>query len=167
MLKVSSPSQMKGKTMKCIDLQKRYGDRYRIARDPSAGSRNRDAWLWTIPCKHGEIYPYGGEHLAAMVTATRVANQMRRWSELEVIQDADDAVAFRFNVEHFEKVADRLGARIRRQYSPEALERMRTRAENARNLAGKPNRERVQEPRSEGSNSLVGFQSPTGKTEDS
>ena len=130
--------------MTCVDLRKRFGGRYRITREPAASSRNTDPWLWVIPCKYGEIYPHGGEHLAAMVTAIRVAGEMRQWTGLEVVQDADDAVIFRFHVDQFEKVADRIKARRRRQYSPETLKLMKKRAEHARNSIGMPNRERVQ-----------------------
>lgn len=165
MRKASFLIQVKGKTMKCIDLQRQFGDRYRIGRDPAGGRRNKDPWLWTIPCKYGEIYPYGGEAMAALVTAIRVASQMRCWQELEVIQDADDAVVFRFHFQHFDRVADRLGARRRRRYSLETLERMKKRAANARNSVAKPNRERVQESRHEGSDAEMGYQPRGDKIE--
>ena len=57
--------------MSPIDLKTRFGKRYRITHDQAhaaeygEGSRVHDPWLLTIPCRHGHIYPHGGELLGA------------------------------------------------------------------------------------------------------
>lgn len=107
-----------------IDLREQFGDRYHIVVDPAKQSRNRDPMYWIIPCKFGEIYPYGGEHLAVMVTSIRIANEMREWPELRVHQDADDAVVFVFHVDHFQTVSDRVRARKKKRLSPEHLAKL-------------------------------------------
>jgi hypothetical protein len=103
--------------MDCIDLRTRFGERYRVVVEESAGRGNRDPWYWIVPGKYGKIYPHGGEHLAVMVTSTRVANSMRLWPELEVTQDAEDAVCFKLHVDHFRKVASRVRGKTRRRLS--------------------------------------------------
>ena len=89
----------------CVDLRERFGSRYRIRADESAAcpSRNTDPWLWIVPCQYGEIYPYGGQHLCVLVKSAKVANEMRSWPELNLLQDSDDAVVFRFDVGVFGK----------------------------------------------------------------
>jgi hypothetical protein len=110
--------------MKCVDLKNVFGRRYKIRADPSAGPRNIDPWYWVIPCRLGEIYPYGGELLCALVRKGRISESIRSWPELTILQDADDAVVFRFHVDNFEKVAERVGARKRRQVSSETMKRI-------------------------------------------
>ena len=106
-----------------IDIRKRFGHKYRIVTDPAVGkyaSHDKvDPMYWIIPCKYGEIFPFGHDYLAVMVTSIIVANRMRGWPELEVTQDADDAVIFKFHVDHFDKVAKRVIARYKRQPTEE------------------------------------------------
>jgi hypothetical protein len=48
----------------CIDLKERFGQRCRIRyEDTSDRSRARDPWLAMIDCRHGHIYPHGGDQL--------------------------------------------------------------------------------------------------------
>ena len=105
-----------------IDLKQRFGQRYKIAKDPAAeNQRNPDPMYWIMPCKFGEIFPYGGDFLAVMVISSKIANQMRNWPELEVTQDAEDAVIFKFHVDHFEKVAKRVGAKKKKRVAQSSL----------------------------------------------
>ena len=46
--------------------------------------------------------------MAVMVFSIEVANKMRDWKELSITQDAEDAVIFKFHVDHFKKVARRV-----------------------------------------------------------
>jgi len=104
-----------------------FGEKYRIKKDSAISNRRKvDPMYYIIPCKYGEIFPYGGDFLAAMVTSIRIANEVRSWSELEVTQDADDAVIFKFHVKHFEKVADRIMARKKKRLSKEHREKLAT-----------------------------------------
>ncbi len=110
--------------MKCVDLKTVFGRRYKIAADPSAGARNVDPWYWTIPCRRGEIYPYGGDFLCASVRNGAVSKSMRSWPELTVLQDADDETVFKFHVNNFEKVAQAVGAKKRRRMSVETMKKI-------------------------------------------
>ncbi len=113
--------------MNCIDLKGHFGKQYKVGVEESADhpSYNTDLWYWEILCRIGQkkwksvIYPYGSEYLAVMVTSMIIANRMREWPELEVIQDADDAVVFKFHADHLCKVVKAVGARTRRKLSPE------------------------------------------------
>jgi hypothetical protein len=56
----------------CINFTERFGARYRIAFDPAYDPKHRprdklDPWSMVIPCRRGEIYPYGGETLVVEV----------------------------------------------------------------------------------------------------
>ena len=58
-----------------------------------------DPWLQIIPCRHGHIYPYGGDRLVAS-TAKR-GSVARKLSELdctELWRDGDDGVGVLFHV---------------------------------------------------------------------
>ena len=82
--------------------------------------------FWIVPCQYGEIYPYGGQQLCVLVKSAKVANEMRSWPELSLLQDTDDAVVFRFDVGVFEKVAERVGAKKRRQASTVTMKKIGT-----------------------------------------
>ena len=108
----------------CPDLKELFGKRYRITTDPVATRQNTDPWLWVIPCKFkGEIYPAGVNDLMVMFkTNSKVTRELRTLPELRVHQDATDFVVFRFHVDHFAKVAKLVGAKRKRQMSPEVRE---------------------------------------------
>lgn len=110
--------------IRVIDLKGLFGNRYRIVREEGFAQTSTDPWGWIIPGKYGEIYPYGGHRLCVMATSIGVANKMRNWPELEIHQDAADAVVFKFRIEHFPKVARRIMARRKRQVSVEYMKKI-------------------------------------------
>jgi hypothetical protein len=113
------PAQPQG----VIDLKQCFGQRFRIVRDPAASERSQDPWYWVIPCRYGEIYPLGGQMVAAMVASIRVALELeRRTPGLCRYQTAEDAIVFVFEVGLVEVVAARIGARRRRTLSREHWE---------------------------------------------
>jgi len=119
---------------------------YRIACDPAADkSKEGDPWYWIIVCKHGEIYLHGKETMAAMVKSSAVANQMKKWPELDITQEADDAVIFKFHIRDFEKVAKRMVARKRRRLSPEVRQKLIADGQKYRYKAGVQSAKVVQE----------------------
>ena len=81
----------------CIDLQKMFGRKYRIDRDPAyfaeygANAHTRDRWYWRILCKHGHIYPHGGETLAAStIRRGAIANRLAATPGVQLVQDGSD-----------------------------------------------------------------------------
>jgi hypothetical protein len=102
--------------MDCIDLNQ-FGDKYKLSLDPAAKPRNKDPWLITMLCRHGEIYPFGGNLLAAS-TNTRgpVANQLAKLGRIH--QDGDDGITVVFDVADFDAVAKVMKPKRRRKLSP-------------------------------------------------
>lgn len=118
------PDSISKSEIPIIDLKNRYGKKYKIRFDKSAADMpDPDLMYQIIPCRYGEIYAYDHEYLAAMANSMRIANEMRSWPELEIILDAGDAVIFKFHVDHFDKVAQKIKAR--QKYSISDAERER------------------------------------------
>lgn len=104
---------------KLINLKEKFSE-YQIIRDPAAKyAKKVDPMYWNIKCQYGEIFPYGGDYLAVMVTGVRIANQMRKWPELEITQDAEDAVIFKFHIKHHKKVFKKVQAKKKKVLSEE------------------------------------------------
>ena len=68
---LSRPFDAATKTMNCINLKERFGDRHPVKHEESYvadrgdGARAEDPWLMIIPCKHGHLYPHDGDLLGA------------------------------------------------------------------------------------------------------
>lgn len=99
----------------CIDLSS-FADRYKLEFDPAATPRNKDLFLLVIPCRHGEIYPFGGRYLAA-ATYTRgpIAKRLLKYGKL--YNDADDGATVVFHVSDFDAIAEIIKPRTRRRLS--------------------------------------------------
>jgi hypothetical protein len=70
---------MSGSTTRseCIDLQKEYGRGYKVQSE-DGNTRSPDPWLAQIVCKHGHIYPNGGEMLGASTNHHgKIANTLK------------------------------------------------------------------------------------------
>ncbi len=88
----------------CLNLRELYGKRYRITHDPAAECEpngKRDPWLFVIPAKFGEIYPYGGHKLAVMVLGIYKVPEMRKLG-LPIHQDGDKEAVFLFTQNQFD-----------------------------------------------------------------
>jgi hypothetical protein len=120
----------------CINLKKRFGDLFQIRHEAGDqaerdnGGRLRDPWLFTIPCKHGHIYPHGGDYLVASTDHRGpIANQLAALECGRVIQDGNDGVNVKFHVDDFDHVAAIMKPRRRRRLTPsqrlERAERLR------------------------------------------
>ena len=98
----------------CVDLQERFGDQYRVRHEESYyadhgdKARSEDAWLLTIPCHYGHVYPFGGNLLAASVDGhPNVAGVLRRLPCCRVHQDGDfGELTAVFDVADFATVAE-------------------------------------------------------------
>ena len=114
----------------CVDLKATFGHRYRVERDESYGAESPErrkveaAWLTVIPCRFGQIFPWGGQRLAAYSSAGAV--KRRQLEQLGCVQVAQGGgagcpeVIVTFDLADFDAVAAVLQPRKRRQYSPEA-----------------------------------------------
>jgi hypothetical protein len=122
----------------CINLAERFGWQYRIGYDPASLARaeKADPWMMTIPCRFGVIYPRGGNLLAAeMDYHPSIARRLASLPGVVLTQDGDGEKTFTFQVELFDRVAEILRPRKRRQVpvrqreiGREALARFRQKA---------------------------------------
>lgn len=111
--------------MSIIDLKERFGDNYQITIDPAvAGKRHIDPMYWVIPCKIGEIYPFGGEFLAVLINRPKTGNKLHNMPELTLHQVAYDAIVFKFHVRDFDKIAKIVGARRKRRVASEQMRKL-------------------------------------------
>jgi len=108
----------------CINLWKRFRERYRITFDEAAAlrGRNGDPWLMQIPCRFGTIYPQGGEMLALEVDYHDFTAARLRRLGLVFTQDGDREKTFLFHVDRFEEVAAIVLPKRRRRLTPEHRE---------------------------------------------
>jgi hypothetical protein len=109
----------------CVNLQLRFGKRYRIGFDPvfdpHGKHRDRiDPWLYVIPCQRGTIYPHGGSLLAVEVDGRAITRQrLRGLGCTTVIQDGDESVAVTFDVADIDQIAEIVKPRRKRRLSEE------------------------------------------------
>jgi hypothetical protein len=113
-----------------VNLNSRFGDRYRIAYGPAHTGRAVEPWLQIIPCRHGHIYVHGRDTLGfASNNRGPIANRVASLPFVTLTQDADDGLNMVFHVRHFDAVAEIVLPRTRRKpMSPEnkakAVERL-------------------------------------------
>jgi hypothetical protein len=110
----------------CIDLKERYGDKYKIGKDPAYHAEygpnawTHDPWMLTLECRNGHIYPHGGEYLAA---ATRgrgtVSTALAKLPCVDVLQDGADGINAKFHVDDFTTVAKVMKPRRKRKLTDE------------------------------------------------
>ena len=96
--------------MDCINLERRFGRRYRVTYEESywaeygPGARVEDPWLMILLCQHGHICPWGGHLLAACTNkAGSIANRLKALPFTTVAQDGDDGANILFPVDHFKQ----------------------------------------------------------------
>jgi len=81
-----------------INLRSEFGHRWKIGLDEAARGRWTDPWLYTIECRHGEIFPWGDDKLAASTTGPgSVANRLLRLPDVEVVHDGCDGATVVFS----------------------------------------------------------------------
>ncbi len=128
----AGPSCRGGSPMECVNLKKRFGQRFKIEYEESYYTERtkqtiEDPWLMQIHCKYGHIFPHGGSLLAASVDGhINVAGVLRRLRCCRVHQDGDfGELTALFDVADFDKVAAIMHPRRRRQVSEAECERLR------------------------------------------
>lgn len=101
-----------------IDLKEWFGKDYRVAADPGGGPSNRDPWYWIIPCRYGEIYPFGGDLLCVWIVGTRRSALAEKLvPQLRRHQTGESEAVFLFPVALFDRVAELVRPRRKRRLS--------------------------------------------------
>jgi hypothetical protein len=109
----------------CVNLLEMFGDRFRITWDPAYDAKGKhratiDVWYAQIPCRFGTIYPYGDTILAVEVDYHRhIAKRLADLPGLKLHHNGDHEKTFLFDVADFEKVAEIVQPRRRRQLTEE------------------------------------------------
>jgi len=110
----------------CIDLKKRFGKRWKVTYEESHSAefgengRTSDPWLMIVPCRHGHLFPWGGDLLAASTDRRGgVARKLRALDCTQIRQDGDDGLTASFHVDDVKVVAKLMKPRTRRRLSPE------------------------------------------------
>jgi hypothetical protein len=113
-------------SQECINLQERFGDRFRITWDPAydpKGIHAKDPWYMQIPgAKRGvTLYPHGGDTLAVEVNYHPGVCRQLDALGLKLHQDGGrhGERTYLFNVSRFEEVAAIVQPRKRRRLNPE------------------------------------------------
>lgn len=132
----------------CLNLRDLYGATYHIRREDPAATF-ADPWHHIIPCRHGHIYPHGGQLLA--FASRRCGGVARRVAALPfavVLQSGDDGMNIAFPAERFAEVAEIVRPRRRKVMSAEhraaAIESLRRFRQGAALKASSGDLERVQ-----------------------
>jgi len=118
--------------MSCVNLMQWYSKRFKIGWDPAYDPKHRpadklDPWYMVVLCERGEIYPYGGNLLAAEVDGRPItAKRLRNLECTTVVQDGDDFVAVTFDAVDFDTIAELLKPRRRRQVSESEKQRLQS-----------------------------------------
>jgi len=122
--------------MTCIDLQQRFGRRYRIGWEAGGATRFQwpeaeRLWLMELRCRYGMVYPHGGEILAAVGRGPRTCAKLRALPcVLSARGDLETVVTF--HVDHIEQVLAILKPYRRRQVSEAEKERLTAMGERFR-----------------------------------
>lgn len=113
--------------LECVNLQQEFGDRYRVGHDPASTPRGatENPWCQRIPTRSGEIYPFGNETLIVEVEGHNYLKaRLSRLDCCEIHQDGDDFGSFKFHVSDFDRIAEVVKPRRKRQISEEERQRL-------------------------------------------
>ena len=120
--------------VKCIDLKKMYGKRFKISLDDAAqyevNGRN-DPWMFMIPCKYGHIYPISDEYLGFYCESKNIKTRIcREQPDIELVQDADVEGVFKFPPQKMEVIAKYARPKRKRQVSEKERKRLAVLSQN-------------------------------------
>ena len=83
--------------MSPIDLEVEFGRRWRIELDEAANGRRKDPWLFTVPCRHGHLFPAGPDLIGAATNRSgAIVRKLRAIPGVVVEADGDDGANFTF-----------------------------------------------------------------------
>jgi len=109
----------------CVDLRERFGDRLKVEYEEGhraeygPRARTDDPWLQVVPSRNGDIYPHGGDELAAYCERPGIGKRLAALDCVRVHQHGDREITVVFDVADFDRVAAVLKPRKRRRLSPE------------------------------------------------
>ena len=111
--------------MDCVNLKREFGEKYRVRYEEShyleygVNARVEAPWLMTIPCRNGQICPWGDNNLSACTNSLGpVANTLKGLPFTTTVQEGSDGASILFDAKHFEEVARIMKPRKRRRLSP-------------------------------------------------
>jgi hypothetical protein len=105
----------------CVNLEERFGRRYRIGWEANGATKHqwpKEEWPWLMElrCQRGKLYPWGGDFLQAWTDRRRTGAQLRALPCV-IHAKGDDEGVVRFSVDHIEAVLAVLKPYRRRQLS--------------------------------------------------
>jgi hypothetical protein len=102
-----------------IDLEVEFGRRWRIELDEAANGRWKDPWLFTVPCRHGHLFPAGPDLIGAATNRSgAIVRKLRAIPGVVVEADGDDGANFTFTRVSLRHVARVMKPRSCRKLSP-------------------------------------------------
>ena len=113
-----------------LDLEKEYGDKFKIEYDPAAEIDGKKKEYQIIPCKGGKGHFYvfsDKNNLMAFWCESRKLKKtlLRTFSEMTIYTDGDDGICVLiFPRKIFMQVAEMTKAKMRRRLSPEQKARL-------------------------------------------
>ena len=111
------------RTQMPIDLKARFGRRFKVrySEDYHAQYGPRaitvDPWYMVLPCIGGEVYPHGGDRLAAFLRSGPRAEALKRLPCVQVKTVGSDGATVLFPVDVFDQLVKIIRPRRRRRLS--------------------------------------------------
>ncbi len=105
--------------MKPIDLKAEFGGKWQIGLDEAANGRWADPWNYIVRCRHGHLYPAGGDRIgAATDRAGAIVRKLGAIEGVDVFQDGEDGANVVFHRAKLRFIARVMKPRPVRQPSP-------------------------------------------------
>jgi hypothetical protein len=102
-----------------IDLEVEFGRRWRIELDEAANGRRKDPWLFTVPCRHGHLFPAGPDLIGAATNRSgAIVRKLRAIPGVVVEVDGTDGANVTFTRAALRHVARVMKPRSCRKLSP-------------------------------------------------
>lgn len=102
-----------------IDLKAEFGGKWQIGLDEAARGRWADPWNYIVLCRHGHLYPAGGDRIgAATDRAGAIVRKLRAIEGVEIFQDGEDGANAVFDRAKLRFIQRVMKPRTVRQLSP-------------------------------------------------
>lgn len=108
--------------MNAIDLKAEFGRKWQIGLDEAARGRWADPWNFRVLCRHGHLYPAGGDLLGAATDRSgAIVRKLRAIDGAKVVADGEDGANVIFPVSKLRSVQRVMKPRTARRLSPAQL----------------------------------------------